>query len=65
MLAGGASWLFFGKEAGNLKKMILEMENRGELLNALRQRAAQRIRENYTWEKIVAPYSLLFENMVK
>jgi glycosyltransferase involved in cell wall biosynthesis len=45
--------------------MILEMENRGELLNALRQRAAQRIRENYTWEKIVAPYSLLFENMVK
>jgi glycosyltransferase involved in cell wall biosynthesis len=65
MLAGGANGLFFSKAAGNLKKMILEMENRGELLSELRQKAPQRIRENYTWEKIAAQYSVLFENMVK
>lgn len=65
MLAGGAYGLFFSKEAGNLKKNIEAMENREELLCALREKVQQRIRENYSWEKIVAQYSLLFENMVK
>lgn len=65
MLAEGVYGLFFSKETGNLKKMIQEMESQGELLSELRQKAPQRIRENYTWEKIVDQYCHLFENMDK
>jgi glycosyltransferase involved in cell wall biosynthesis len=65
MLAEGAYGIFFNKETGNLKKMIHEMENQEERLRTLRQKAPQRIKENYTWDKIAAQYSLLFENMVK
>jgi glycosyltransferase involved in cell wall biosynthesis len=65
MLAGGGYGLFFSKADGNLKKLILEMEDRVERVNALREKAPQRIRENYTWEKICAQYSVLFENMLK
>jgi glycosyltransferase involved in cell wall biosynthesis len=64
-LSQDAYGLFFSKETGDLKKTIREIENHGELLHALRLKARQRIRENYTWEKITAQYSLLFKNMVK
>jgi len=41
-------WVIFQQRGGHLKKMILPLENRGELLNALPQKAPQCIRENYT-----------------
>jgi len=43
--------------------LLQEMENQGEILSALRQKAPQRIRENYTWEKITAQYICLFKNI--
>ena len=65
MLLDGEYGFFFNKEGGSLKKLIAAMENRIKDLDGLRQKAPQRIRENYTWEKIAAKYSFLFKNMVK
>ena len=65
MLLDGEYGFFFNKKGGSLKKLIAAMENQTKDLDGLRQKAPQRIRENYSWEKIVAQYSLLFENMVR
>jgi glycosyltransferase involved in cell wall biosynthesis len=63
MLLDGEFGLFFGKESDSLVKLIREMENRPEFLDGFRMKARNRIRENYSWEKIVAQYFQLFENM--
>lgn len=65
MLLNGEYGLFFSKESGSLKKLVAELEGREELLAGFRQKARQRIRENYDWEKITAQYRQLFENMAK
>jgi glycosyltransferase involved in cell wall biosynthesis len=65
MLLDGEYGFFFNKEGGSLKKLITAMENRTKDIAGMRLKAPQRIRENYTWEKIAAQYSFLFENMVK
>ena len=63
MLLDGEYGLFFSKESDSLKKLIWEMEKRPEFLDGFRTKARNRIRENYSWEKIVAQYFQLFENM--
>ena len=65
MLLEGEFGLFFNKENGSLTKLIAAMEKRPELLDPLRQKARSRIRGKYSWEKIVAQYCQLFENMLK
>jgi glycosyltransferase involved in cell wall biosynthesis len=64
MLLDEKHGLFFGKESGNLEKLIDVMERRGELLESYRQRARERIDGNYSWEKITAQYRQLFSAMV-
>ena len=63
MLLDGKYGLFFSKASGSLKKMITEMEEREELFVDFRQKARNRISENYSWEKITAQYMRLFESM--
>ncbi|MFH2107280.1 MAG: glycosyltransferase [Chrysiogenia bacterium] len=63
MLADGEYGLFFSKKADNLKEMIAELERREEILAGFRHKARQRIRENYSWEKIADQYRQLFESM--
>ncbi len=65
MLAGGDFGLFFRKEAGGLQRLIREMEERGDVLDGLRRKAPQRIRENYSWEKITTQYVRLFEELAR
>ena len=64
-LLAGDYGLFFNKEKGSLRKLIAGMEKRPGLLDGFRQKAPSRIRENYSWEKIVAQYCQLFANMLK
>ena len=63
MLVDGEYGLFFSKKNGSLKKMIAELEGDDEILSGLRQKARQRIRENYSWAKITDQYRQLFESM--
>jgi glycosyltransferase involved in cell wall biosynthesis len=63
MLLDGAYGLFFGKERGNLGKMITELEMREERLIAFRRKARERISDNYSWEKITAQYRRLFADV--
>jgi len=65
MLLDGKYGFFFSKDAGSLEKLIASMENRKEDLDRMRQKARQRIRENYDWDKITAQYKQLFENVAK
>jgi len=65
MLADGRCGMFFSKAAGDLKALIQDMEKQEERLDALRLKAPQQVRENYTWEKITAQYIRLFEDLVK
>jgi glycosyltransferase involved in cell wall biosynthesis len=55
--------LYFTKEPGALAAIIEELEKRPDGLLPLREKAMQRIRDNYTWEKIVDQYSALFSEL--
>jgi len=57
-LDGGG--LFFTKEPGSLAQRIAEIEAGGAPLEQLCQKARERIRENYTWEDVIAKYQRLF-----
>ena len=59
-LLDGEYGLLFRKQAGGLGTMIDEMEGREERLADLRCRAQERVRANYSWEKITAQYCELF-----
>jgi len=63
MLLDGEYGLFFSKENDDLKKLIARMEASDELPAAFRRKARQRIRENYSWEKITAQYIELFAGL--
>ncbi len=63
MLLDGEYGLFFGKESGNLGKLISELEGREELLAGFRRKAPERISGNYSWEKITDQYRQLFAAM--
>lgn len=65
VLAGGRHGLFFSKETGNLCALIADAERRGAVLEDLRGRARERIREAYSWEEIAARYRRLFEELTK
>jgi glycosyltransferase involved in cell wall biosynthesis len=65
MLLDGEFGMFFSKENGSFGKLVEAMEKRPELLEGFRRKARNRIRENYSWAKIVTQYCQLFENMLK
>jgi glycosyltransferase involved in cell wall biosynthesis len=65
MLLEGEYGFFFNKEANSFGKLVAAMENQPELLDQFRQKARNRIRENYSWEKIVMQYCQLFKNMLR
>lgn len=58
VLADGG--LFFPRDAGTLAQMIREVESDSRLVERLRRMGPERVRANYTWEKIAAQYDDLF-----
>ena len=65
VLKNGKYGVFFTKAKGNLKNMINHMENNRELLENMKKKSRERIKENYTWEKITNQYVQLFERMAR
>lgn len=64
MLSGGTYGLFFTKKTGDLATLINFAETHHNVLDGLRNISRQRISDNYTWDKIVNQYILLFKNMM-
>ncbi len=60
MMLAGEYGLYFAKKTGDLAARIGEMEGDEALLNGLRRKAPQRIRDVYSWESITAQYRRLF-----
>ena len=55
--------LYFNKCDGNLSKLIQYVETMNkEEINNLEGKAKQRIKDNYSWSKIVDDYEKLFLN---
>jgi len=65
VLKEGEYGLFFLKKSGQLEALIKKMEKEPLFLDALRSRSQERIRQNYTWEKITSQYQQLFEEMMQ
>lgn len=65
MLAGDDYGLYFTKENNNLKILLNAIENDENKLNSYRLKSRNRIKENYTWEKITSQYIDLFNKMLK
>jgi glycosyltransferase involved in cell wall biosynthesis len=65
MLDGDNYGMFFTKQPGFLARIIEEVENNETHLNVLRNKARERIINNYTWEKIASQYIDLFRNLSK
>jgi glycosyltransferase involved in cell wall biosynthesis len=63
MLLDGEYGMFFSKASGSLKKLFAELDAREELLGGFRQKARQRIKENYDWDKIATQYGQLFSDL--
>jgi glycosyltransferase involved in cell wall biosynthesis len=64
MLNNGENGIFFSKEIGKLTNLIHRIELNPDCLIELRNKAKQRIIDNYTWEKITDQYIHLFEGMM-
>jgi glycosyltransferase involved in cell wall biosynthesis len=63
VLLDGEYGLFFTKQHGNLASMIPGMENDTAKLESFREKSRDRIRLNYTWEKITNQYYDLFKKL--
>ncbi len=64
MLAGGEYGVFFTKEYCNLKTVIEEIEKNPDKPEHMRVISRDRIKNNYTWEKITEQYIALFKRMI-
>lgn len=65
VLKGREYGYYFIKQPGNLRDLIHEMEEKPEMVGELRKKSRNRIKKNYTWEKITGQYIDLFNQMVK
>lgn len=65
MLSAGEYGLFFKKDSDNLSGLIDIVDNDHEFVKMYRNKARNRIVENYTWEKIVDQYSDLFQKLTE
>ncbi len=61
VLADGG--LFFPPDASVLARMLGEIESAPDLVAELRRKGPERIRANYSWEKIAAQYDSLFREV--
>lgn len=57
--------IFFTKAPNNLARVIDKIENNDSLLPSFRDKARERITNNYTWEKICSQYINLFNELCK
>jgi len=65
MLEGENYGVFFTKQPGNLAQVIDSIEKNDSFLKTFREKARERITNNYTWEKICSQYINLFEELCK
>lgn len=63
MLEGENYGVFFTKQTDNLSQIIDKIEKNDSFLNTFRDKARERITNNYTWEKICSQYINLFEEL--
>ena len=65
MLLNGKHGKFFTKSESNLKNLIHYIEANSNELDDLRNISRERIKTNYTWEKITNQYIELFNNVLE
>ena len=65
VLKDGEHGLFFLKDENSLKNRIEEMEYHPEELDRLRMKSRARIEANYSWDKILGQYLVLFDKVIK
>lgn len=65
MLSDDEYGLFFTKEDNSLKNLIEYADENENKLKVLRDKSRDRIRDNYTWEKIVGQYMDFFTGLLK
>jgi glycosyltransferase involved in cell wall biosynthesis len=59
----GGAGLLFPKDPAALATLMEEVESNNDLVVALRQRGPERIRKEYTWDKIASQYDELFRRV--
>lgn len=64
MCDGAKHALYFTKNNGILKNLIEKIEQDNSAIKKLKETSRQRIKENYTWEKITNQYIELFNKML-
>jgi len=55
--------IYFERDADDLARMLQELEEHPGMAEEYRQKAPERIREAYTWEKITEQYEELFQQL--
>jgi len=65
VLENGKYGVLFEEKEEDIAQKIAIVENNSELVEKYRKSAKERIRTNFTWEKITEQYIELFENMLK
>ena len=63
VLKNGTYGLYFSKEAGDLSRLLDQVEKDTQTLEELKRISRNRIMEHYTWEKIAGQYRQLLENL--
>jgi glycosyltransferase involved in cell wall biosynthesis len=61
----GDSGVYFAHESAAVAKVIEDLDSQPVVVESLRRRAPQRIRERYGWTKIVDQYEALFRQVVE
>ncbi len=61
----GDAGLSFSKEPGSLLAVFEHLLKNPQLIKSMREKAVERIREHYTWEKIINQYQALFEQIMQ
>ncbi len=64
-LAGGRYGLLWKREEGDLARLIQRIEGDEALRQEFRRLAPERIREQFTWDKITSQYEALFSSLAK
>lgn len=61
----GEAGLSFSKAEGSLNQSLTKVLGNPHLVSEMRKKAVERIKENYTWDKIVNQYEKLFYQMLQ
>jgi glycosyltransferase involved in cell wall biosynthesis len=63
VLKDGEYGLFFNKNNDNLKELIDKVEREPSILINYREKSRERIKENYTWDKVTHQYLEIFRKL--